>query len=90
MTQQTATLGPLQMRLASVEYRAFRAECPEPFLLLEDGTEVQVFHRGSERYLLVDHRRDSHGPARVEFWELESSPECRVSGLYAVVEALRP
>lgn len=62
----------------------------KPFMLLDDGTEVQTFTRGTDRYLLVDHRRDGTAPARIEFWESLDTAEGSLVGLYTLCDAARP
>lgn len=84
-------IGALRFRLARLETGVLRPEplC-EPFMLLDDGTEVGVFTRGSSRYLLVDHRRDDSAPARIEFWEPLDAGEGGLAGLFTLCDAARP
>jgi hypothetical protein len=87
MKELIASIGPLQFRLSRVEHPAVSPNfAAEPFLFL-DGTEVELCSNGPETYLLVDHRGDERGPARIEFWECLGSPELELVGLYTVTNA---
>lgn len=85
------TIGALRFRLSRLEtgHIVPQPHC-EPFMLLDDGTEVQTFMREARRYLLVDHRRDDAGPARIEFWEPLDAGEGGLAGLFTLCDAERP
>lgn len=55
-----------------------------PFVVMADGTEVQLVARDGESFLLVDHRRDIERATRIEFWECLDPGEGSVAGLFAL------
>lgn len=88
MDALTATIGAVRFRFSRLETDVIAPQFAcEPFLILDDGTEVKLLERGRERYLLVDHRRDHSAAARIEFWEAMDAAEGGIAGLYAMCEA---
>ena len=86
--QLRTNLGAIQFRLSvPPPGHSLPATEGRPFGLLEDGTEVQLLQAGTERYLLVDHRRDPERSSRVEFCECTAMPELQLAGLWAVCDA---
>lgn len=85
------TVGAMRFRLARFETGLILPQplC-RPFMLLDDGTEVQIFTCGTDRYLLVDHRSDAAAPARIEFWASLDTVEGSLVGLYTLCDAARP
>ena len=83
----TADVGPLAFRLAHIQTGPFDASGAQGLLTLEDGTSVKRWARGEDVFLLVDHRSDPHGPARIEFWECATSAEFELGGLFALCDA---
>lgn len=81
-------LGALEFRLARVEHQALPEMDSHPFLLLPDGTEVRRTTEGLTPYLVVDHRDDVAGMARVEYWETVNTAEAPVRGLITLCDAL--
>ncbi len=81
-------LGALEFRLSRVVHQALPEMDSHPFLLLADGTEVRRTTDSAAPYLVVDHRGDFDGLARVEYWEAVGAAEAPVGGLITVCEAL--
>lgn len=88
MDELVAHLGPLRLKLSTVEHRVAPRIDGAAFLRLSDGTEVRVAG-GAEPYLFVDYRRDANVSCRVEFWECLEPPEGNLRGLLVMTDAAR-
>ncbi len=86
MDELVAHLGPLTLKLSAVEHRVVPRIDGSGFMRLGDGTEVSVAG-GAEPYLFIDHRRNTDGPCRVEYWECATSPEGNIRGLVIMADA---
>lgn len=84
----TCRVGALEFRLSRVEHHRFDAVDTRPFTLLADGTEVRSTTQGPVPYLVVDHRNESEGLARIEYWDAVSTSEAPIRGLITICEAM--
>lgn|GEM_PF-4017594 len=75
MEQWTARIGRLAFRLTGVRRELVPDFPGEPFLVLQDGTEVRIVRGARAHLLVIDHRTAANRLARVEDWECLDSPE---------------
>lgn len=81
-------LGALEFRLMRVEHQPLPELESRPFLLLPDGTEVRRTTGSASPCLVVDHRHDFEGLARIEYWESVGAQEGPTGMLMTVCDAL--
>lgn len=83
----TATIGPLRFRYRSANTVHLSPLALRP-LLVASGDPVSVLERGEPHTLVIDHRTQDQGLARVETWELDGPTEAAVRRLLVLSDAL--
>lgn len=87
----TARIGALTFRHASTRWAVVTSIPSEPFLLLQDQTEVRSVRQVARPYLLIDHRAAPGTLARIECWlSTESAEDAHALKLVVLSDAARP
>jgi hypothetical protein len=89
MAPWTARIGGMEFQLARTDWCRFPALDAEPFVLLQDLTEVRILRKADRTMLIIDHRSEPHAFARVETWECLGPFEGPPVALFVLADALR-